>query len=122
MLGTNQGTVEREVEGRQSVPNGLVFNSDETELMKWTELLSPGCRVRSASTVETLERELDDPQTTVLVCRWQDGLLEQVQAAGHPVRVIHYGATIPDGIIEAAAAGCQGFILHRLEKLPGTQC
>ncbi len=120
MLGTNQGTVEREVEGRQSVPNVLVFNSDETELMNWIELLSPVCRVRSASTVESLERELDDPQTTVLVCRWQDGLLEQVQAAGHPVRVIHYGATIPDGIIEAAAAGCQVLILDRLEELPAT--
>src|SRR5712692_8049813 len=115
MLGTNHGTVEREVDGRQSVPNVLVFNSDEAELLRWAELLSPGCRVRSASTLETLERELDDPQTMVLVCRWQDGLLEQVQAAGHPVRVIHYGATIPDGIIEAAAAGCQRSEEHMSE-------
>src|ERR1700687_4012834 len=107
LLGTNHGAVEREVEGRLSVPSVLVFNSKETELSRWIELLSPVCKVRSASSLESLERELDDPHISVLVCQWQDGLLEHVQKAGHAVGIIHCGPTIPDGIIEAAAAGCQ---------------
>jgi hypothetical protein len=70
------------------------------------------------SSLEGVERELDDPQITVLVCHWQDGLLEHVQAAGHAVRLIHCGPTVPDGIIEAAAVGCQVLIQERPEELP----
>jgi hypothetical protein len=120
MLETNHAVIEREVDGRQSVANVLVFNSDETELAGWTELLSHLRQVRSVSSLEGVERQLGDPQITVLVCHWQDGLLEHVQAAGHAVRLIHCGPTVPDGIIEAAAVGCQVLIVERPEELVAT--
>src|SRR5215813_13382666 len=105
---------------REPSPSALVFHTDPGQLSRWTELLSQACRVVAASDLDRLHEALADPQVKVLVCEWQDQLLENIEASRLAVRLVHCGESIPDGIIEAAALGHQVLIVDRPEELAAT--
>ena len=117
MLEPSQGGTARPAEGRQPSPSALIFHSDPRQLSRWTELLSHACRVVGASDLDGLQEALGDPQVKVLVCEWQDELLEHLESSRLGVRIVHCGESIPDGIIEAAAQGHQVLIVDRPEEL-----
>jgi len=118
MLETDDLAIGRDSGKRQLYAGVLVFHSDPLELARWTQLLSQVCRVRSADGLAAVERELCDPNVTLMVCDWEEELLETLQSSRRAVRLIHCGAALPDGIIEAAAAGYQILHLDRPEDLP----
>jgi hypothetical protein len=120
MLETDDLAIARDSGKRPLSAEVLVFHSDPLELARWTQLLSQVCRARSADGLAAVERELRDPSITLVVCDWEEELLETLQASRRAVRLIHCGETIPDGIIEAAAAGHQILHLDRPEDLPRT--
>jgi hypothetical protein len=120
MLEVNGLGETHDAEKRQLFADVLVFHSSRTELARWTQLLSQVCRVRAADDLAGVERELQDPHITILVCDWAEELLQTLQASRRSVRLIHCGESIPDGIIEAAASGYQVLHLDRLENLPKT--
>ena len=110
----------RPAEMREPSPSALVFHTDPGQLSRWTELLSQACRVVAASDLDRLQEALADPQVKVLVCDWQDQLLDNIEASRLAVRLVHCGESIPDGIIEAAALGHQVLIVDRPEELAAT--
>ena len=107
-------------DGRPSLATALLFHHDAPKLSRWAELLSQVCRVIPVSDLQSLQRELNEGRIQVLVCEWQDQLLDHVDAARLGIRLIHCGESIPDGLIEAAAVGHQILIVDRPEDLAST--
>lgn len=96
----------------------LVFQRNRSELVRWAEALSPSFQVRAVSDLEDMDELLRSEPVDVVVCEWQEQLLERIQATQPGARVIHCGDTLPEGVIDAAGKGLGVSHVDRLEELP----
>jgi hypothetical protein len=90
---------------QQKRPRVFVLESANTGgLAEDPELLS-ACELIGVRDVAELERQIALVPAAVVVCEWVDRLARTLERAPHSLRVIHYGATLPEGVLEAIGNG-----------------
>ncbi len=119
MLNLNSSALHNGPEDEQPCPSILLFHQDSSELARWTEALSRGFHVHPVSDVHAVEDVLRSEPIDVVVSEWQEQLFEWIQTSQPGVRLIHCGATLPDGVIDAAGRGFEVSHVDSVEELQG---